>query len=148
MSVTNLDLDSENRILKISLRVFPDDFGLALRNAYPLASPMETNPSSEKSKDLTLNYIKDKLAFVVNGRTLQDQVWTFLGQSGTGENLVYSFRITQIPLKIKTIQVQNSLMIETFRDQKNLVFFSNNGEEKGFEFDSGNTTQTVFNPKH
>ena len=132
VSVTSIDINTEKREISIAHKMFTDDFSLLFYHLY------EKNIQPQVSKDFTpgelevINgYISD--AFILDWdktrlpfrfvRKDQDDMSTWLYYSG------------ELPAQdFNNLVLTNTLMLDLYEDQTNLVIVSDGKTEKGYTF--------------
>jgi hypothetical protein len=126
LSVTEIEMDEEEKRLEIMMRVFVDDLEIALREEFK-------NPGLdiEKPKGLTVDqmmndYLKIHFTIVLDGKP---QTTAYLGHEQEGQAFIFYIEVNKVK-KWKTIQVTNDIIMETYHDQSNLVHVTVNEEVK------------------
>lgn len=136
LSVVNMTIDIETRQIEYSMRLFQEDVIVLMQLLYhdamhknlPLDSTLVGNyfTSNFKISDGT----KTLVPLLIKSESNELEYW-----------LYYSVSLTDVPEKII---IDNSIMLEIFSDQQNLLIFSTGNIEKGLTFDK-KTTQHQIN---
>jgi hypothetical protein len=118
VSVTEIEYDSKDRQLEIMTRIFIDDLELSIRNKRNQADLDILNPG----RDLTTNqlvkeYLGEHFKISLDGK-LQKTV--YLGYELEGQAMICYIEVTHVK-KWKQIEIMNSVIMETYDDQSNLV---------------------------
>lgn len=135
VSIMNFDYSSKEKIAEVSVKVFPDDFELAFNHNYNIhlnLGSKEVNPEWQKY----LNLYFDKVFSVrVNNKTKVSAAFKSYEIKEDGIMLYFT-----IPLKgkVKSLQIENTLLLDTFENQTNLVILSIDGKEKGYNLNFNN----------
>jgi hypothetical protein len=128
ISVCNLELNDTENV--ISLKLFKDDFALVLKNNYQVDIPMEKADDTINSQVIS-RYVNSCLQIgVSNGNNLglnythseinDDAIWIY-------------FQVEKLN-KISRLRIKNTLMMDLWDDQTNLMIIAQNGVEKGYRF--------------
>lgn len=125
VSVCDIEVNQKNRSLEISQRIFLDDLEMALRKKSGWEKLDVLNPSDPKRFDaLMKDYIRDHLDISVNGKT---RAYTYLGHEQEGDALWCYMEVKEVE-QIDLIEVKNTILLETYNDQINLVHIKNDGK--------------------
>jgi len=128
VSVCNVELNGTENI--VSVKLFKDDFALALKNNYQISIPMDR--ANEKThSEIISKYINS----------------CFQIESGQGKTLKLVFKTTEINeeaiwvyfnaenfTNLAKLRVKNTLMLDLWDDQTNLVILNWKGKETGYRF--------------
>lgn len=129
VSILNFDYSSKNKLAEISVKVFPDDFELAFNHTYNIKLNLGTekiHPEWEKY----LNLYFDKMFLLkTNNKTKIPLVFKNYKVEEDGVLLYFS---AEMKGKIKSLQMDNSLLLDVFENQTNLVILNIDGKEKGY----------------
>lgn len=130
VSVTEIEHDAEAKRLEIISRIFIDDLELAIKNQIGKAHLDLTEPGEGFSTDdLLKNYIKNKFIVTVNGK---EHLVEYVGYE-VELPVVYLYAQVSNIRKVKDIAVSNTLIMETYDDQTNLVHVKANGKLKSLK---------------
>lgn len=134
VSVTNIEYMESEKRFEVSFKIFYDDFETIISDKYNVQLHLGTEKGLENEDIYFLMYIKERFQLFADGELLDpgfksrrmndDSIWLYF----------YFERITPA----KKIEVRNSLMMDLFPDQKNLVIFKSKGLEKGYILKSKN----------
>ncbi len=119
MSVANLSYDESNERYELDLRMYIDDFlvvsGL-LENEYQYRPSLASVPS----KKMVANYVEENFKIRVNGRDIELEVHRVKFEELT---IYVTFRMMDIvqPESIETIEVQDSIFVDRFVNQRNVI---------------------------
>lgn len=128
VSVTNIEyMESEERF-EVSFKLFYDDFETIISNKYNVQLFLGTEERLDNEEIYFLRYIRERFQLIADGEVLEpsfrfrkmndDSIWLYF----------YFDRKTPV----NKIEVINSLMMDLFLDQSNLVIFKSKGTEKGY----------------
>jgi len=140
-SVTNMEYEHDSASLNYSLRVFYDDFQALINYKYNL------NLDFSMRNRLTSNEQAAILDYLSRAFQLMDGKSNILAVDFSGWKLedesVWLFFCATIPSGIDKLEVRNTLMLDLFDDQFNLVIYENKGMQSGYEFDRRNTARII-----
>ena len=116
----------EKKMLQITSRIFIDDINEALEKKYKqkcyLASEKETSDHIELFK----KYISEKFIIKVNGQTKSIE---FLSKETEDNVIICYLRIKDI-VKISSLEVENSMIMENHAEQQNIIQTNFNGNKR------------------
>ena len=130
--------------LHISLHVFIDDLEEALRQRGKDKLFLCTEKEAEDADQYIAAYLTDRLNIEVN----QEEVsFDFIGKE-VSEDLAAVWCYLEVTgvSELKSLKVQNKLLLETFEDQKNIISIKGPGGKKGFFLlqNGDDTDEVVF----
>lgn len=127
VSVSEIHYDDETKAIQITERIFVDDLEEALRKSIgdPLFVVMD---DSLKTHQYIQSYFLSNFKFKVNGQVTS---YNYLGGEMDNDVIWCYLEITDMK-QPESIQLTNTLLTETYDDQKNLVHFKINGEKKSY----------------
>jgi hypothetical protein len=118
VSVTEIEFDEKDKALEIMMRVFIDDYELAMRKHLNQPELDILNPANGMTIDqMTASYLKNH--FRINLDTKAQNV-NYLGHEREGDAFIFYVEVSNVK-KFKTIQIFNDLITEIHDDQSNLV---------------------------
>lgn len=127
MALYQINYDSGKKMLQITSRLHIEDLNKALEKKYKKKIAVENENSS--SEDVLLKeYLTNRFSIKVNGLV---KPLNFLSKEIDGDELVIYSNIKNIA-KINTLEIQNSVLIECFSDQQNMINVTVLGEKKSF----------------
>jgi hypothetical protein len=143
MAYTSVKFNPEKEVFEISHRVFQDDFENTLKNNYRFAGgdvcTGQQNPMTQKAVNLFFeknfllffDQVKQKMRYV---RTEQKNQMGIIVYYETGKvNLT----------AIHRVEVHNSIMMESFKEQVNMFqFYVNEASKRTLKFELGSTKAT------
>lgn len=117
VSVTEIEMDDKDKRLEIMMRVFMDDLEVTLRNEYKNPDLDILNPRGLTVDQMMENYLKKHFKIMLDNKSV---VTKYLGHEQEGDAFIFYVEVGNVK-KWKTINVQNSIITDTFDDQSNLV---------------------------
>jgi hypothetical protein len=117
VSVTEIEMDDKDKRLEIMMRVFMDDLEVTLRNEYKNPDLDILNPRGLTVDQMMDNYLKKHFKIMLDNKSVATK---YLGHEQEGDAFIFYVEVGNVK-KWKTINVQNSIITDTFDDQSNLV---------------------------
>jgi hypothetical protein len=127
VSVTEIELNTPQKNLEISCKLFTDDFEKVLRTQYKTIVDL-INPGARKAAmdKLVSEYVQAHLKITADGRQLNLR---YLGYEIIEEGVQSYFEVPNID-KLKNIAVFNNLLYEYNEQQMGLIHVTVNGNRK------------------
>jgi len=128
VSVCNIDFrQTENTVV---IKLFKDDFALALKNNFQVDILMDA-ADENKNSEVISKYVNSCLKLEVNKNKIlkldyktseinEEAIWVY-------------FRMEKIN-DVTSLKIKNTLMVDLWDDQTNLVIISHNEKEDGYRF--------------
>ncbi|MBX2941759.1 MAG: hypothetical protein KF860_05390 [Cyclobacteriaceae bacterium] len=127
ISVTEIEYNEKAEALQIISRIFMDDLEVAIRSKTGLKELDILNPKNGlTTKGLLAEYLKEHLKIRLDGR---EQQLNFLGYEEENFAFISYIEIEKVK-SFKVIEVENTVMTETYDDQSNLVHVTYKGPIK------------------
>ena len=117
ISITEIEMNKEDMELEIMMRVFIDDLELSIRNAGNEPYLDIIHPANKTTDEWVEPYLRDRFRISLDGKRLE---WSYLGHEFDGEAVVFFILAGNVP-RWNTIEVFNSVIMETHDDQSNLI---------------------------
>ena len=127
MALYQINYDSEKKMLQITSRLHIEDLNKALEKKYKKKIAVE-NENSSSEEVLLKEYLTNRFSIKVNG---QVKPLIFLSKEIDDDELVIYSNIKNIA-KINALEIQNTVLIECFSDQQNMININVLGEKKSF----------------
>ena len=142
VSKTLLEYKESDQALQVTLNIFIDDLELVLENRGVQKLFICTEQEAENSEEFIAQYLTEVLNIQINSET-QNLEWIGKEPSDDLESVWCYFEIKNIS-KLESLQVQNSLLLETFDDQKNIIQIIGPNKKSGyFMFQKGNDSDSI-----
>ena len=139
ISVCQVDHNPETGALEISFRIFMDDLELALESMGTERLHLGTEREAKKADLYIDRYLARHVEIEINGRRVSA---AFLGKEVDPDAIWCYVEVGNISV-LESMKMTNSLLLETFEDQVNLVHVNANGQKKSLVFDRQQVTQTL-----
>jgi hypothetical protein len=139
MAIYQINFAPEKKMLQITSRIFLDDFNGALAKKYNKKTFLGTDKESVEDVSLLKKYLAENFSIKVNG---QLRTMNFLSKEMDGDVLVCYLNVKEIS-KINTLEIHNSVLIDCFAEQQNIVHLAVFGAKKSFLFTETSTKQVL-----
>ncbi len=137
VSVCNFEISKDS--ITVAVKLFSDDLALALEHRFRRKIDVE-KLNDEPEKKIILGYITGELIVMING---EDSVNLEFSRSEENEGAVWLYFNVKNTGRIQQMTIQNSLLLDMFHDQTNLVIVNAFGKENGYRFNINNTEQEI-----
>ena len=139
ISVCQVDHNPDTAALEMSFRIFMDDLELALESMGTERLHLGTEREAEKADLYIGRYLARHVVIEINGRRVSP---AFLGKEVGPDAMWCYMEVENIPV-LESMTLTNSLLLETFEDQVNLVHVNAKGQKKSLIFDRQQVRQTL-----
>jgi len=139
MAIYQINYAPEKKMLQITARIFVEDLNTALEKKYNKKTFLGSGKESIESAELLKKYLSDNFSLKVNG---QSKAINLLSEEMDGDVLVCYLSIKDIP-KIKSLEIYNSILVESFAEQQNIVNVTAFNVKKSFLFTETSTKQVL-----
>lgn len=129
VSVCNVEIEKEE--ITIAIKLFSDDFQLALYHNYGKEIPVEDLILPE-NKELVDRYVGDAIQIILNKK---DSVRFNYRNADMNEEAIWLYYSAKMS-NVKKLQIVNSLLLDIYLDQTNLLIINYMGKQNGFRFNS------------
>ncbi len=132
ISVCEIEFDEESRALEISQRIFLDDLEeiLVLNTGDNSIDVLEPN-DKPRLDSLIGAYLMTHVEISVNGKA---QTLNYLGSQAKGDVMLVFIEVPKVK-KMESIRVKNSVLMDLFPDQINLVHIKKDGETRSLKME-------------
>lgn len=140
ISVCDIEHNPATKSLEISQRIFMDDLEIGLKNFHKIEYVDAFKPKDPAELDSLINgYLQAKLEFVING---EKTPFTFIGSEMEGDAR-WCYLEAKNVASIKSVQITNKVLIQSFEDQENIVHFKANGKLKSYRLNKEEKQTTL-----
>ena len=136
VSVCNLEI--ENKRLILAVKIFSDDFQLALQHNYGALIELEKLTAPE-NKAVIDKYINAALQIYLNKK---EPLRLSYSNTEMNEEAIWLFYSIDTD-KIKKLVIQNKLLLDIYLDQTNLVIINYDGKQNGYRFNAKHFEKTI-----
>jgi hypothetical protein len=124
VTVLEVEFDEESKAVEMSMHVFADDLEDHLKIIKKNNELEILELNEEQRNKLLSEYMVRYMAMKINEK---EQVIVYVGHEVEGEALWVFLEVKNVK-KIKTFEIENSVLIDVFDDQANLIHFEHEGE--------------------
>lgn len=139
ISICQIDHNPDTRALEIAVRIFTDDLEQALESMGTDRLHLGTEREAEKADLYIGRYLAQQVVLEINGIRTEA---VYLGKEVDDDGTWCFVEIGDIP-ELKTMTMTNTLLLETFEDQVNLVHVKAHDQKKSLIFNSQMVKQTL-----
>ncbi|WKN43615.1 DUF6702 family protein [Tunicatimonas pelagia] len=143
ISVTSIYHATEENSLQITVKIFADDLEEALNrdNSEATAYIDVLNPPNPAQLDsIVHNYLDQHLVFTINEQLVQPQ---FLGFEREDLTMWCYLEVASVK-SLEKVEVRNTLLLNTFEDQANIVHVRANGVVKSMKLAHNQIADTII----
>lgn len=143
VSVTNMDIDPESGQINVTIKLFSDDLEELIYRKYDVQLHITSQVDPGDDIDALNRYIAETLHCTINGNdpASLEFIASRLNEEATWLSYKYNYKG-----RIRNMKVNNSLMLEKFEDQTNLLIVSFRDQQNGYRLNNKNT-ELSFNIK-
>ena len=132
VSVTSMEINTEKDSIYISQKMFTDDFDLLFYHLYEKnIKPVSGKDFSQSELSLINGYMKD--AFVVESGGIRLPL-TFIRKDQDDQSIWLYYTCPMPSGNVNSLMLTNSLLLQLFEDQTNLVIVTCKGTDQGYTF--------------
>ena len=125
LSVTEVSAADAQASLDFSITFFMDDFGTAAE--YPKYADA-INAGKMTVDDLILQHLQKHLKVKANGKELK---YDIKSKESNFPSVTCYLELQKLPKELHTLEIENTLLLELFEDQKNMVHIRIPGKKQG-----------------
>lgn len=126
VALTEIEHNSKSNSVQMIMNVFMDDIEVALNKDYNIDAQISNSNEIKNLDDYFLKYLKKHFKVLINQK---EKNYRFIGKEYDGNIVFFYLEIDNIT-EVKTIEIQNDVLIEYFPDQQNLIKAKINGKRK------------------
>lgn len=139
VSVTQIDYVPSKKRIEITHRIFIDDLEKALEKKYNKKMYLTSTKELPEAEMYIKNYLKDNIKISINKKP---QEIRYLTREMEGDVLIFYTKIA-ISKKINNFDIFNSLLIDVYKEQQNIVHLNINSNKNSFLFTNSDTEQKI-----
>ena len=141
LSVTNIDYNQENSSFDLSVRLFSDDFQNIIYQKYGM--DILAGDTLTAIPVCVEQYFGERMTIVQHSNNMEYTADLSIKSWELKENEIVFQAEFSSKEEIDAITIENSLLIDLYFDQKNLLIISYKTMEKGIEFDIKNRQHKI-----
>jgi len=134
VTISNAEINAERCEISVNHRFFADDFELLFFHLYETVIKPETGKDfNARENEMIQNYMNSAFQLIPEGEgALRMKI---VSKSQQDDILWLEFRGELSDCNQVSYKLINTIMLNLYDDQTNLVIITNNGVDQGFEFD-------------
>ena len=140
VSVTNIEYFSGKNKFEISFRLFADDFQKVILQEYDFKINLNNLKTNTKSYKYVNKYITEHFILKINDKEIEKRKFIFK-KSKLEDTTIWLYYEIKFYGNAKKININNTLMLDLFRDQNNLLIFTHGKKQKALKFTNKKTKQ-------
>jgi hypothetical protein len=115
----------QKKELQITTRIFIDDINLALEKKFQKKAFLGEPNETKEDEVLLQKYLAEKFKVKINN---QSKNYIFLSKEIENNVVICYLKVKDIS-KINSLEVENSILMEVYAEQQNIIQFDNNGDK-------------------
>lgn len=132
LSVTEINHNSADKTLEVSVKIFTDDFEKTLRKNFPTKTIDLINPSDRNAMNaIVTDYMRSRLIIKVDGRIVS---YSCIGFEQEEDATFAYFEVGSVPA-VHRLDMTNSILHDLFTDQTNINHIIVGGKRKSSKLD-------------
>lgn len=135
LSLTEVNHNIDNKTVEISVKIFTDDLALVLQKSGAPKMELGTENEPPEANELIESYLQSHLEVSINGKPIN---YTYLGKEAELD-ATWCFLEVENVRKVQTLEVDNTIFLEVFESQTNMVNAFISGRKKSGLARKGNT---------
>lgn len=139
MGIYQINYASEKKMLQVTSRIFVDDLNKTLEKKYNRKFFIGSDKETVESVELLKKYLAENFTIKING---QSKTMNFLSKELDDDVLVCYLNLKDIS-KISSLEIHNSVLIDCFPEQQNLVHVTVFGTKKSCLFTETSTREVL-----
>ena len=128
ISSTKIEYKKESKTIQITMRFFIDDLQESINSTYSKNIELALPNEPEEIDSLIINYVSKKLEVTINSNK---KAYSFLGKEYNNDEIYIYLEIENVEF-IKAIEIKNSMLMEIFPEQQNIIKLYINNAKKTF----------------
>jgi len=128
ISLTKIEFIKEEKAVQITMKFFLDDIELALENRTGESMELASKYENKLADKYLETYIRQKFKIWIDEK---EMTYNFLGKEYDNNEVFFYIELQNID-KINTIEVENSMLFETYAEQQNYIKLTIEETQKTF----------------
>ncbi|WKD86393.1 hypothetical protein KCTC32516_01768 [Polaribacter huanghezhanensis] len=117
LSLTQIEYNTKNKSVEVIINVFIDDLETAFDKIYNKRFELDTKNEPADSDKYFFEYLQKNVKFKINGKAYN---YKYIGKEYDGDVVFFYLEIKNVPT-LKDIEINNTILLEHFPEQQNLV---------------------------
>ncbi len=142
ISFTTIEYFENERKFKILFKIFVDDFDLVLNGEYGEDLKLHEGRWEKNYSKVIGKYITEHFKLVADGKDKTKSLLKLTNHE-VKEQAMWLYYDFDYKVKSEIFNIQNTLMMDLYPDQKNLLIFVFKEEQKAVQFNNKQTKQEI-----
>jgi hypothetical protein len=117
LSLTQIEFNEKNKSIEIIINVFIDDLETTLNKLHSKKFELDTKNELKDSDTYFFKYLQNNVKLKIDGKSVS---YNYVGKEYDGDVVFFYLEVTDIH-SVKEIDINNTLLLEDFPDQQNLI---------------------------
>ena len=117
LSLTQIEYNATNKSVEIIINVFIDDLETALNKIHLKDFQLNTKKELKNVDTYFYQYLKDNINLKIDGKS---HTYNYIGKEYDNDVVFFYLEIKNIE-SVKEIEIENTILIQHFSEQQNLV---------------------------
>ncbi len=117
ISLSQIDYKAQEKTLQITMRLFTDDVEKTLNANFKKDFKLDTPQELATTNQLITYYLNNHFKVIVNGKPLNIK---FLGKEYENDLVYFYIEINDVAT-IKSIEIENTILMDEFEEQQNII---------------------------
>lgn len=126
VALTEIEFAEKQQSVQLIMNVFLDDLELCLNKDYLIDAQILGSKEIKNLENYYIKYLNEHFKIKINGLSKK---YNFIGKEYEGNIVFFYLEIENIS-EIKTLEVENTMLVKHFPDQQNLVKAKVDGKRK------------------
>jgi len=135
VAIYKINYRPQKKRVEITARIFVDDLNEALLKDFHKKTFLGTDKETPESIELMKKYLAEKFKVSINGK---NKSMIYLSNE-IENNIIVCYLVIKDISKVNTIDVENSVLVELYPEQQNIIQFSNNNAKSNLLLTSKTT---------
>ncbi len=140
VSIINMDYLPEQNKISLSFKVFKDDFQLLFAHLYQVNIDFDNEENYSKYQKKIDEYFSSHFKITEEGG--ENKIINYIGIKKNQEAIWFHYEAS-IENELKSLKISNTILLDLYFDQKNLLILKYGKKEKGYQFNLKQTKQII-----
>ncbi|MCK4662247.1 MAG: hypothetical protein KAT68_05240 [Bacteroidales bacterium] len=142
ITFTNIEYVDKDDIFKITIKIFKDDFENLIEKKYGIHAKLKENEDISDDEKIFIEYINENFSMIFDGKRRKKENIYFVKKT-INEDAVWFYFECEKPKSDNTLTVTNSILMDLFNDQTNLIIVNYKNFNKGYKIKTNNQEITI-----
>lgn len=133
---TEVFYNQDNKSLETSIKLFTDDLNKGIKEDFEIDLKLNDELELSNSNEIIQEYLLRNLSFNINGK---EREYNYIGKEYEEDAIWVYIEVLKVK-KIKEFQLRNSLLFDTYDDQKHRININLNNNTRSSTLEKGYST--------